>query len=154
MSGRRCMRWAAAAACLGLGACASWPMTGRAARTQDAEAVSAMLDAMERAIERHSIYEALGCVSRAYRDAEGRDYSALRSHLSALLDQYGEIAITRTRSEIAVTGKTARAVETFRTTGVPRAGVECPPMDVEGEVTIRLAKERGAWRVTEWSRLR
>ncbi len=113
--------------------------------------ISALLNEVHRGMEGQRIYQVLAHVSRDYRDADGRDYVALRDHLADLFKRYRTIQITRVPPRIVVEGIEARAVETFGTLAEPANSNEDPPINIQGQVTVRLVKLDGNWKITEWS---
>jgi hypothetical protein len=119
----------------------------------DRDRVALVLDDVHAGMQGGRIYKVLAHVSRAYQDADGRDYEAVRAYLSDLFREYRDIRITRPQPRIVVQGDQARAVETFAT----RARATNPgargEFSLQGQVTVHLAKEDGRWRIVRWGRL-
>ena len=126
-------------------------MTGLTA--SDEEQIVAVLDDVQRGMQSRSIFKVLAHVSRSYHDEEGRDYAALEAYLNSIFKNYRELQIRRVPPRISVEGDQARAVETFGTMAEPQNPKLEPPVNLQGQVSVFLAKVGGQWQIVEWGRI-
>ena len=124
----------------------------RGTSVSDAEYIAAVLAEVQNGIETKRVYRVLAHVSRSYNDQEGRDYDALQEYLARLFRDYRDIRITRTRPRVAVSGNTAIAQEAFGTQARP-VNPGGRPINIQGQMTVRLVKENNTWRILEWGPL-
>ncbi len=117
---------------------------------RDEEQIAALLDDVCDGMQSRRIFKVLAHVSRSYHDNEGRDYEALEAYLNEVFKKYKSIRITRVVPRIAVEGNRARAIETFGTVAEPQNPNVDPPLNVQGQVTVTLAKAGGQWQIVEW----
>ncbi len=119
----------------------------------DDEQVAMVMDDVWRGMETRRIYQVLANVSRSYRDAEGRDYKRVEAYLNDAFARYKTIRIRRVPPRVVVEGDLATVVESFGTWGDPiKVGVD-PVVSIQGQVTARLQREGGRWKIVEWSNL-
>jgi len=119
----------------------------------DEERISGVLDAVYRGMEQRNLKKVLAHVSPDYQDQEGRDYAGLEEYLKSMFKDYRDIRVTRVAPQIVVQGDAARAVETFGTVAEPENPNENVPINMQGQVTVRLEKAEGKWRIVEWGRM-
>jgi hypothetical protein len=103
--------------------------------------------------DEEQIAAVLDDVCRGYRDAEGRDYEALRAYLDEVFKKYALIRITRVPPRITLNKDRARAIETFGTAAEPQDRTHEPPVNLQGRVAVDLVKTQGQWRIVEWGHL-
>jgi hypothetical protein len=119
----------------------------------DEQKIGMVLADVAQGMENRRVYQVLSHVSQRSNDREGRDYEALRKHVSAILDNYRTIRVTRTPSRVQVQGDRARVVDTFGTLAQPIDQKEYPNVDLQGRVVILLERSGGAWQILEWGPL-
>ncbi len=143
-----------------LGACATTqdlvnrvPMPGVLERESNEARIAAVLYDVEEGMERGRVFKVVSHISPRYRDQAGRDYEGIRQYVARLLRNYRDIRITRAGSRIAVDGDRATVIETFGTVAMPYNLDENVPINLQGQVTVRLAREDGVWKIIEWGSL-
>lgn len=129
------------------------PIPGVGERQSEEERIAAVLQDVQQGMERGSVYKVVAHVSGRYRDQAGRDYEAIRQYVALLLRNYRDIRITRAGSRIAIDGDRASVVETFGTVAMPYNLNENAPINLQGQVTVWLARENGDWKIIEWGSL-
>jgi len=122
-------------------------------RMSDEEQIVELLNDVHRGMQSRKIYKVLSHVSRAYMDAEGRDYNAIQKYLNDLFKSYKEVSITRVQPQVYVEGNRARAVETFGTRAEPFNANEHPPIVLQGQMNVYLEKSGNTWQIVEWGRM-
>lgn len=115
--------------------------------------IGQVLSDVSQGMESKRVYQVLAHISQRYHDREGRDYDGLRKYVSAILDNYRTIRVTRTPSRVQVQGDRARVVDTFGTLAQPKDQNEYPIIDLQGRVVILLERVGGAWQIIEWGPL-
>lgn len=120
------------------------------AKLSDEEVIAAVLDDVHRGMQDRHVYRVLAHVSRNYRDAEGRDYAAIQDYLKEVFSLYRELRIMRVPPRIEVRGYQATVVETFGTNAEPFNAADSPPLQLQGQVTVRLEKVDNRWLIVEW----
>jgi len=131
--------------------CASVPPPPVASVTSEESRIIRVLDDVERGIEEHDVAAVLRHVSVFYHDAEGTDYSKLRTFLSTMFGDYGTIEVERTPMIVSVQNTRAQVRERFVTRATPRPGTGASPIDQAGYVVVRLERVAGDWLITEWA---
>jgi hypothetical protein len=119
----------------------------------DEEQIAVVLEDVCRGMQNRQVFKVLAHVSRGYHDAEGRDYEGLQRYLDELFKKYREIRITRVTPRILVDADHARAIETFGTVAEPQDPTREPPINLQGQVAVDLAKIQGQWQIVEWGRI-
>ena len=119
----------------------------------DEQKIAMVLADVSQGMENKRVYQVLSHVSQRYHDREGRDYEALRKHVSTILDNYRTIRVTRTPSRVQVQGDRARVVDTFGTLAQPNDQKEYPIIDLQGRVVILLERSGDTWQILEWGPL-
>lgn len=119
----------------------------------DDEKIVLVLDDVCVGMESRRIFKVLAHVSRSYRDSEGRDYAALETYLNEIFKRYRQIRIKRVVPKIVINGDEAQALETFGTVADPQDPTREPPLNLQGQVTVRLVKINGDWQIVEWGSL-
>lgn len=120
-------------------------------RTSDEEQIARVLEDVRTGMQSRRIFQVTAHVSRSYKDEEGRDYDAIVRYLNNIFENYRQIVITRVPPQIAVTGTSARVVETFGTTAEPRDPADYPPINLQGRVAVLLEKVGGEWLIISWA---
>lgn len=118
-------------------------------RTSDERQIAVVLEDAARGMETRRVSRIMAQVSPNYQDAEGRDYEAIREYLSRIVKGYRSIRITRTRPKIAVEGDSARAMETFGTIA-EHTDPAREPVNLQGQVEVRLERVNNKWQIVEW----
>lgn len=117
----------------------------------DEEQIATVMDDVALGMQSRRIFKVLAHVSRAYHDAEGRDYAKLEEYLNEIFRKYRTVRITRVVPRITVEqGVRARAVETFGTVAEPLDPKLEPPINLQGQIVVNLVKVDGEWRIVEW----
>lgn len=124
------------------------PMT----RQSDEEQIAAILEDVRVGMETQRIFKVVSHVSRSYMDEEGRNYDAIVEYLNEIFNRYRRIEVKRVPPKILVQGDTAQVVETFGTIAEPVDGVQDPPINIQGQVTVYLQRISGEWLITAWDR--
>ncbi len=119
-------------------------------KLSDEEKIALVLEDVQRGMENKRVYQVLAHVSRNYKDAEGRDYAALRADLNALMRDYRDVRITRTPPRIRVQGHRARVVDAFGTIAESVDPVENPSVNLQGQVIIIMERFGDTWQIVEW----
>ena len=119
----------------------------------DQEQIAAVLDDVHQGMQRRRIYRVLAHVSRAYQDEQGRDYEAIQAYLNEIFSAYRSIRIVRAQPKIYVQGDEATVIETFGTTAEPATTGDYPPLNLQGNVNVRLQQVDGRWLITQWGPL-
>lgn len=120
----------------------------------DDEQIAAVMDDVALGMQTRRIYKVLAHVSHTYHDTEGRDYAKLEEHLNEIFRKYRTIRITRVVPRITIEeGVRARAVETFGTMAEPLDPKSEPPINLQGQVTVKLVKVGGEWQIVEWGNI-
>jgi len=109
-----------------------------------------ILEDVQRGMEAQRVYQVLSHVSRAYKDRDGRDFSALQEDLNTLMKNYRNIRITRTPPRIEVRGNRARVTDTFGTIAEPVRADDFPPVNLQGQVILMMEKTGDTWQIIEW----
>lgn len=143
-----------------LGACSTTqelvnklPIPGVGERQHDEEQIAAVLLDVQQGMERGRVYKVVAHVSTRYHDQAGRDYEGIRQYVAQLLRNYRDIRITRVGTRISVDGDRASVAETFGTVAMPYNLNENAPINLQGQVTVWLAREGGDWKIIEWGSL-
>ncbi|HNZ48929.1 MAG TPA: hypothetical protein PLZ53_08075 [Candidatus Hydrogenedentes bacterium] len=119
-------------------------------RMSDEEKITMILEDVQRGMEAQRVYQVLSHVSRAYKDRDGRDFSALQEDLNTLMKNYRNIRITRTPPRIEVRGNRARVTDTFGTIAEPVRADDFPPVNLQGQVILMMEKTGDTWQIIEW----
>jgi len=133
--------------------CASAPeLVPEAVQPASAEEreVIAVLDAVERSVERHDLAGVLRQVSVYYRDGRGNNFKKVQMFLERMFSDYGTIDIQRSETSVTVQNTHAEVRERFVTRATPRSGTGVPAIEGGGPVVIRLEQVAGDWLITEW----
>lgn len=119
----------------------------------DREQIIAVLDTVEKMIERKQVKKVMDYVSLEYKDEQNRKYNDIREYLQGIVRDYRVIKITRATPEVQVEGNKATVVDTFGTVAEPYDPVQGVPVNVQGKVVITLQKEPEGWKILSWSPL-
>lgn len=116
--------------------------------------IGSLLQDVHAGMESKRIFKVMAHVAPHYKDQDGRDYEGLRRHLNELFGAYRTIRITRTNPRIWVEGQQAHVLETFGTVASPMEGASLPPVNVQGQVMVRLERVGNRWMIVQWGPLR
>lgn len=117
----------------------------------DEQIIAEILDDVRLGMEQRRIYKVFAHVSRSYNDDEGRDYDGMLAYVGDIFDRYKYIQIKRVPPRIVVRGDTAEVVDTFGTVAEPVNSSNDSPINLQGRVTIHLARVGGQWMIMAWS---
>lgn len=135
-----------------LSGCAGGPsleIPGLGPRDTDEEKITRLLDDVHRAMQTRKVNQVMAHVSPDYLDQEGRDYDGIRAYLDNIMKNYRAITIRRSNPTVIVEGDRARALEAFGTRAEPDND-RTPPLNIQGQVSVFLAREDGKWKIVEW----
>ncbi len=121
--------------------------------SSEAEQIVAVLDNVERLIERKQVKKVMDYVSIEYLDEQNRKYNDIREYLQSIVRDYRVIKITRATPEIKIEGNIATVLDTFGTVAEPYDPVQGVPVNVQGKVIITLQRELDGWKIKSWSPL-
>jgi len=142
--------WLAIPVVLLAGCQTSLPIPGLGSKTTDQEKIATILDNVQHGVETGKVDRVMAHVSGRYRDAQGRDYAAMRDYLAFIRHSYRDIQITRSSPRIVVEGDQARALEAFGTIAEPADPAVAPPLNIQGQVTVSFVREEVEWKILEW----
>ena len=117
------------------------------------ERIIALLDSVEKMVERKQMKKVMDYVSMEYRDDQNRKYNDIRDYLQSIARDYRVIRITRTIPEVKIEGNKASVLDTFGTVAEPYDPVNEVPVNLQGRVIITLQKETDGWKIVSWSPL-
>ncbi len=128
------------------------PFFEKKASTEE-ERIIALLDSVEKMVERKQMKKVMDYVSMEYRDDQNRKYNDIRDYLQSIARDYRVIRITRTIPEVKIEGNKASVLDTFGTVAEPYDPVNEVPVNLQGRVIITLQKETDGWKIVSWSPL-
>ncbi len=128
------------------------PFFEKKASTEE-EKIVALLDSVEKWMERKQIKKVMDSVSMEYRDEQNRKYNDIREYLQSIVRDYRVIRITRTTPEVKIEGNKASVLDAFGTVAEPYDPVKGIPVNLQGRVIITLQKETDGWKIISWSPL-
>ncbi len=128
------------------------PFINRDSSTEQ-EKIIAVLETVEKLIERKQVKKVMDYVSLEYRDEQNRKYNDIREYLQSIVRDYRVIRITRATPEIKIEGNIATVIDTFGTIAEPYDPVQGVPVNLQGKVIISLQKEPDGWKIKSWSSL-
>ena len=123
------------AGCAGGGV--NFDIPGLAGKPSDEEQIGKVLEDVHLGMETRKVSKIMRHVSPNYLDEEGRDLEGIRDYLDRIMNNYREIAISRSAPRILVEGDRARVIESFGTTGDP-GNFQTPPVTLQGQVAALL----------------
>jgi ketosteroid isomerase-like protein len=125
------------------------PFFEKKASTEE-ERIIALLDSVEKMVERKQMKKVMDYVSMEYRDDQNRKYNDIRDYLQSIARDYRVIRITRNDSEVKIEGNKASVLDTFGTVAEPYDPVNEVPVNLQGRVIITLQKETDGWKIVSW----
>ncbi len=113
------------------------------------EQVTALLNDLARSIETRKVNRILAQFSPSYTDGWGRNRASLEAYVRDVYQKYRTISVTRVAPSVQIEGDKARVVETFGAVAEPRDAAKEPPINLEGQLSVRLERVDGDWLIVE-----
>ena len=112
----------------------------------DRQLIIQTLQRREKALEKKDLNLYLDCVSPAYRDPDGQDFSRLKQRFAEVVQAFTSIDFEPEQTLVYQNGLTATVIQEFILHFQPQ-GEE--PFARKGREKIILRKEKGAWKIIE-----
>lgn len=125
-------------------------------RDTEKEKIQKTLSAVQAAAESKDVGDVLDCLSKAYRDPQGNDYTGIRGLLLYYFFRHQSITIILSGLETEIRGAAAdarfQAILSGRTAS---SGTILPDALGAYRFTVMFAKESGEWKITsaKWDRI-